>query len=259
MPQKHTGMATRPGGAGTNGSGSKATAAVAPTNGAVGITGGDSGDDSSESEILGIQSCSEESEVEASSAEEDGASDEEAASVEVSEVSVDEVSVESADEVSADGDSDQESDADDSDASSTAGEPVCGCCGGGDDSDDEGDGDPLVSCVQCGQWAHAECLRLSKKDTAAAVKNKWKCDLCVAGIATPKYVVAEFISCVAQYSCTAAVALLDRCHLCPNTKNRCMRKGKHGSKHVWCHITCTMWVPEVHFDDPEKLLCPIGE
>ena len=41
--------------------------------------------------------------------------------------------------------------------------------------------------------------------------------------------------------------------MCPVQGNRVMRQGTRAGKAVWVHVTCALWVPEVFFENCEKL------
>lgn len=81
----------------------------------------------------------------------------------------------------------------------------------------------LLDCSKCGTLVHMHCYGVSENPNGGL----WLCDVCKEGLEeTPT------------------------CALCPVQNGRAMKRTSCGR---WVHSACAMWIPEVYYEDPEKM------
>ncbi|GAX81946.1 hypothetical protein CEUSTIGMA_g9374.t1 [Chlamydomonas eustigma] len=97
----------------------------------------------------------------------------------------------------------------------------CQVCG----EDTECEGSYMLHCDMCRMCVHMDCIGVETEPDGGL----WLCDICTlmsAGLKNPP-----------------------ACVLCPFIGGGPMKRTTEGK---WCHLMCTMWVPEVGFVDPDK-------
>lgn len=104
-------------------------------------------------------------------------------------------------------------------------EECCSVCG---DVDADAE-NVFVYCdgIDCHTIVHLQCHGLK-----SAPEGEWFCDTCAAGLPANKR---------------------PACALCPVAGGAHRRVvGKAAASRPWCHIACALWVPEVHFEQPQE-------
>lgn len=107
-------------------------------------------------------------------------------------------------------------------ADAEPGQETCMVCWAKGTETEAGEGNPMVKCGTCGIRVHSLCYGVSASD---GPRRAWTCMMCEEGVVGAS------------------------CRLCPN-KGGAMKRAKDGS---WVHLECALWIPEVTFEDPDRL------